>query len=86
MKKTIKVVTTLVDTIFVTRKAIVNHNAETLRVLNHYLADITQNKVNFGSLGMASSEVAYTTPYTIILERSETGVEIIVKKEEIVLV
>lgn len=86
MKKTIKVVTTLVDNIFVTRKAIVNHNAETLRVLNSYLADVTKNKVSFGSLGMVSSEVIYATPYTIILERSETGVEIIVKKEEIVLV
>lgn len=43
MKKTIKVVTTLVDNIFVTRKAIVNHNAETLRVLNNYLASITKN-------------------------------------------
>lgn len=86
MKKTIKVVTTLVDNIFVTRKAIVNHNAATLLVLNSYLANITKNGVKFISLGIASSEAAYETPYTIILERSETGVEIIVKKEEIVLV
>lgn len=85
MKKTIKVVTTLVDSIFVTRKAIASHNAETLRKLNSYLADITKSQVSFGSLGMASSEVAYVSPYTVILERSETGVEIIVKKEEVVL-
>lgn len=86
MKKIIKVVTTLVDSIFVTKIAIVSHNAETLRVLNSHLADITKNQVSFGSLGMVSSEVTYATPYTIILERSETGVEVIIKKEEIVLV
>lgn len=68
-----------------TKTAIVNHNAETLRVLNGYLADITKNKVSFGSLGIVSSEAAYATPYTIILERSETGIEIYLKKEEIVL-
>ena len=85
MKKTIKVVTTLVDNIFVTRKAIVNHNAETLRVLNNHLSSITKNGVSFGSLGMVSSEVTYAAPYTVILERSETGVEIYLKKEEIVL-
>jgi hypothetical protein len=86
MKKTIKVVTNFVDNIFVTRQAIASHNAETLRVLNSYLADITKNQINFGSLGMVSSEVTYTTPYTVIIERSETGIEIIIKKEEIVLV
>lgn len=86
MKKIIKVVTTLVDSIFITRIAIVSHNAETLRVLNSYLANVTKkNQVNFGSLGMVSSEVTYAAPYTIILERSETGVEIHLKKEEIVL-
>lgn len=85
MNKIIKVVTTLVDSIFVTRIAIVSHNTETLRVLNSHLADITKNQVSFGSLGMVSSEVTYATPYTIILERSETGVEVIIKKEEIVL-
>ena len=86
MRKTIKVITTHIDSIFITRRAIASHNAETLRVLNSYLADVTKNQVNFGSLGMVSSEVTYAAPYTIILERSETGIEVIIKKEEIVLV
>ena len=85
MRKTIKVVTTHIDSIFITRNAIRNHNAETLRVLNSYLADITKSQVSFGSIAMTSSEVTYATPYTVILERSETGVEIHLKKEEIVL-
>lgn len=83
--KTIRVVTTLIDSIFITRRAITNHNAETLQKLNAYLADITHNSAKFQSLDLIKSESFFVYPYNFVLERSETGIEIKVRKEEVSL-
>ena len=69
--KTIKVVTTFIDSIFITREAVTNHTKETLQKLNAYLADITKNSIKFDSLSMAQSEASFTYPYDFVLERSE---------------
>lgn len=85
MKTTIKVVTNVIDEIFITRKALTNHNEETLRILNAYLADITRTSARFKSLDMTQSESYFVYPYTFTLERSETGIEIKIRKEEVSL-
>lgn len=83
--KTIKVVTTLIESIFITRRAITNHNKETLQKLNAYLADITHNSAKFDYLSMTQSDSLFVYPYNFVLERSETGIEIKVRKEEVSL-
>lgn len=83
--KTIKVVTTLIESIFITRRAITNHNKETLQKLNAYLADITHNSAKFNYLSMTQSDSLFVYPYNFVLERSETGIEIKVRKEEVSL-
>lgn len=83
--KTIRVVTTFIESIIITRRAITNHNKETLQKLNAYLADITNNSAKFNSLSMTQSEAYFAYPYNFVLERSETGIEIKVRKEEVSL-
>lgn len=83
--KTIKVITTLVDSIFIPTRALTHHNEETLKILNNYLANITQSSAKFKSLNLARSESYFVYPYSFVLERSETGIEIKVRKEEVSL-